>query len=128
MKETRFYICQHCGNIVGMIHHSGVPIMCCGEPMTKMEAGTSDASAEKHVPVVQCTENEVVVNVGNVAHPMQEEHHISWVYLQTDRGGQRKCLSAGQNPQVRFALCDEVPVAVYAYCNLHGLWKTDIDA
>lgn len=128
MNETRFYICQHCGNIVGMIHHSGVPIMCCGEPMTKMEAGTSDASAEKHVPVVQCTENEVVVNVGSVAHPMQEEHHISWVYLQTDRGGQRKCLSAGQNTQVRFALCEEVPVAVYAYCNLHGLWKTDIDA
>ena len=66
MNETRFYICQHCGNIVGMINHSGVPIMCCGEPMTKMEAGTSDASAEKHVPVVQCTENEVVVNVGSV--------------------------------------------------------------
>lgn len=127
MKETRFYICQHCGNIVGMIHHSGVPIMCCGEPMTKMEAGTSDASAEKHVPVVQCTENEVVVNVGSVAHPMQEAHQISWVYLQTDRGGQRKCLCAGENPQVRFALRDEVPVAVYAYCNLHGLWKTDID-
>jgi len=72
-------------------------------------------------------ENGIVkVSIGSVAHPMTEEHSILWVYLQTDRGGQRKCLAAGSKPEVAFALCDEEPVAVYAYCNLHGLWKAEI--
>lgn len=126
MKETRFYVCEHCGNIVGMIHDSGVPMMCCGQKMTKMEPGTSEASVEKHLPVVTVESNTVKAVVGSVAHPMQEEHSIQWVYLQTDRGGQRKCLEIGAEPVVTFALADEKPLAVYAYCNLHGLWKTDI--
>ena len=57
---------------------------------------------------------------------MEEEHHIVWVYLQTDRGGQRKCLEVGKAPIVSFALTDEKPIAVYAYCNIHGLWKKDM--
>ncbi len=126
MKETRFYICEHCGNIVGMIHDAGVPLMCCGQRMTKLEAGTVEASREKHIPVVTVEGNTVKVDVGSVAHPMTEEHSITWVYLQTDRGGQRKNLLPGEEPKLTFALADEKPIAVYAYCNLHGLWKSDI--
>jgi superoxide reductase len=91
-----------------------------------MEPGTVEASVEKHLPVVAVEGNTVKVVVGSVAHPMQEEHSILWVYLQTDRGGQRKCLKVGAEPVVTFALAEEKPLAVYAYCNLHGLWKTDI--
>lgn len=126
MTENRFYICEHCGNIVGMINDAGVPLMCCGQKMTKLEAGTVEASKEKHIPVVTLEGNTVKVDIGSVAHPMTEEHSIVWVYLQTDRGGQRKNLTAGSEPVVTFALSDEKPVAVYSYCNLHGLWKTDI--
>ena len=126
MCENKFYICEHCGNIVGMIHNSGVPMMCCRQKMTKLEAGVVEASHEKHIPVVAVEGNTVRVNVGSVTHPMSEEHHIAWVYLQTNRGGQRKCLDFNGAPEVTFALADETPVAVYAYCNLHGLWKTDL--
>jgi superoxide reductase len=94
--------------------------------MTKLEPGTVEASHEKHIPVVSVNGNEVKVDVGSVKHPMSEEHSILWVYLQTDRGGQRKCLAVGSEPVVTFALSDEKPVAVYAYCNLHGLWKADV--
>ena len=126
MSETRFYICEHCGNIVGMIKDAGVPLMCSGQKMTKLEPGTTEASAEKHIPVVTVNGDKVKVEVGSVSHPMTEEHSIEWVYLQTDRGGQRKCLLSGSEPVVTFSLEDEKPVAVYAYCNLHGLWKADI--
>lgn len=127
MKENRFYICEHCGNIVGMIHDAGVPLMCCGQKMTKLEPGTVEASREKHLPVVKVEGDSVKVVVGSTLHPMSEEHSITWVYLQTDRGGQRKALDYNGEPVVNFALCDEKPIAVYAYCNLHGLWKTDIE-
>lgn len=126
MCETRFYICEHCGNIVGMIHASGVPLVCCGQKMTNLEPGTKEASLEKHIPIVSVEGNTVKAIVGAVNHPMTEEHSITWVYLQTDRGGQRKCLAPGEEPVVTFTLTDEKPVAVYAYCNLHGLWKADI--
>ena len=128
MTKNRFYICEHCGNIIGMIHDSGVPVVCCGQKMTKLEPGTVEASVEKHLPVVavNADENTVTANVGSVTHPMTPEHSITWVYLETDKGGQRKVLNPGDEPVVKFALCDETPVAVYAYCNLHGLWKTEI--
>lgn len=126
MCEIRFYICEHCGNIVGVIHNAGVPMMCCGQKMTELVPGTVDASLEKHVPVVKVENNKVFVKIGEAEHPMIDEHFIMWVYLQTDRGGQRKCLTPGKKPEVTFALEDEEPLAVYAYCNLHGLWKTDI--
>ena len=126
MCENKFYICEHCGNMIGMIHNSGVPMMCCGQKMTKLEAGVVEASHEKHIPVVMVEGNTVRVNVGSVTHPMSEEHHIAWIYLQTNRGGQRKCLDVTGAPEVTFALADETPVAVYAYCNLHGLWKAEI--
>ena len=124
--NNKFYICEHCGNIVGKIQDSGVPLVCCGQKMTQIEAGVVEASREKHIPVAEVKGNTVEVLVGSVLHPMTEEHSITWVYLETDRGGQRKTLSPGEEPRVTFALAGEKPVAVYAYCNLHGLWKVDL--
>lgn len=124
--ENRFYICEHCGNIVGLIKNGGVPLMCCGQKMKQIIPGTVEASKEKHIPVVTVEDDVVKVNVGSIAHPMTEEHHIAWVYLETDRGGQRKALPVDGAPEVAFALKDEKAVAVYAYCNLHGLWMAEI--
>ena len=126
MCENRFYLCTHCGNLVGMIHDAGVPLMCCGQKMKQLEPGTVEASHEKHIPVVTREDGLLTVTVGAAVHPMTEEHSIAWVYLQTCRGGQRKCLKPGDDPTVTFALYDETPIAVYAYCNLHGLWKTEL--
>lgn len=126
MKEAKFYVCETCGNLVGMINESGVPMMCCGKKMTQIVPGTVEASKEKHIPVVTVEDGVIKVNVGSVDHPMTEEHLIEWVYVQTDRGGQRKTLKAGDAPNLTFAFDDEKPIAVYAYCNLHGLWKTDL--
>ena len=122
----KFFICEHCGNLVGVINDAGVPMMCCGQKMTQLVPGTVEASVEKHLPVVTVDGDKVKVEVGSVAHPMAEEHSILWVYLQTDKGGQRKNLAVGEAPVAEFSLLDEKPVAAYAYCNLHGLWKTEI--
>ena len=124
--ENKFFICEKCGNIIGMIEPSGVPVVCCGQKMTKLEAGVVEASREKHIPVVEIDGNTVKVTVGSVEHPMTAEHYISWIYLETDCGGQRKALTPDSKPEAIFALADEKPVAVYAYCNLHGLWKAEI--
>ena len=124
MNPQRFFICKRCGNIVAMVKSSGVPIMCCGAKMEEIVPGTSDASLEKHVPVISINGRLVTVKVGSVAHPMAEEHYIEWISLQTKTGNQRKLLKPGDAPEVTFALVegDEVEAA-YAYCNLHGLWK-----
>ena len=126
MCETRFFVCKHCGNLIGMIHSSGAPIICCGDPMTELIPGSVDASREKHVPVVTVDGDTVTVDIGSAAHPMIPEHYIQWVYLQTENGGQRKCLSPGEAPKAVFALTGDKAVAAYAYCNIHGLWKTEI--
>ena len=126
-NNKKFYICEHCGNIVEMVHSSGVNVVCCGSKMKALEEGVVEASHEKHIPVAQVSGNEVKVTVGSVEHPMSEEHSILWVYLETDAGIQRKPLQVGKPPVVTFALGDEKPVAVYAYCNLHGLWKSEIN-
>ena len=112
MNKNKFYICEHCGNVIEMVNDSGVPVMCCGQKMKALEPGVVEASHEKHIPVVE--------------HPMAEEHSILWIYLKTDKGGYRKNLAPGEAPKAVFALHDEKPVEVYAYCNLHGLWKADV--
>lgn len=125
-KEQKFYVCKHCGNLVGMLDDAGVPIICCGEPMVELIPNTTDAAQEKHMPVVTVKGREVTVNVGSTAHPMTGEHHIAWIYLQTNEGGHRKSPDADGAPEVKFALTeDEKLINVYAYCNLHGLWKTE---
>ncbi len=123
---AKFFICNHCRNLVGMVHDSGVPMVCCGEKMHELIPNTVDASGEKHLPVVTVKDNLVEVNVGSVDHPMLDAHYIEWIYLETEHGGQRKALKPGDAPHATFALQDDKPVAVYAYCNLHGLWKTEI--
>ena len=127
MSKVNFYICEHCGNIIEKIQDKRVPVVCCGEKMKLLDAGAVEASHEKHIPVVSVEEGVVKVEVGSVLHPMSEEHSILWVYLETDCGSQRKNLKVGAPPVVSFALSEgEKPVAVYAYCNLHGLWKSEL--
>lgn len=122
--ELKFFRCEHCGNIIEMVEDKGVPVVCCGQRMTELVAGTSDGAREKHVPVYEVKYNIVHVKVGEVAHPMIPEHYIEWIVLQTKNGVQRKELNPGDKPEACFALCDGDEVeAVYAYCNLHGLWK-----
>ena len=122
----KFYVCEHCGNIIEYHVNKGVPVMCCGQKMTLLEPGTTDASREKHVPVITVNGNIVSVSVGEVAHPMAEEHYIEWISLQSKEGNQRKALRPGDDPIACFALCDGDEVeAVYAYCNLHGLWMAE---
>lgn len=122
--EMKFYRCLHCGQIVAMVKNKGVPIMCCGEPMKEIIAGESDGAKEKHVPVYEVNGTTVIVKVGEVSHPMAEEHFIEWVSLKTKFGNQRKALKPGDVPEVRFSLIDGDEVEeVYAFCNLHGLFK-----
>lgn len=120
----KFYVCEHCGSIVEFVKASGVPVMCCGQKMTEIVPGSVDAAVEKHVPAVTVSGNTVKVTVGDVEHPMVEEHYIGWVAIETKQGSQKKYLKAGDKPEVEFALAegDEL-VETYAWCNLHGLWK-----
>ena len=126
MAKNRFYICEKCGNIVEMVNASGVTPHCCGQKMSVLEAGVIEASREKHIPEVEVLDGRVNVVVGSVLHPMAEEHSILWIELVSDKGVQRKYLNPGEAPAVSFLLKDEKPIEVYAYCNLHGLWKKEI--
>ena len=112
--------------MVGLIDNKGVPMVCCGEEMTELVPNTVEASAEKHLPDVTVSDDIISVQVGSVPHPMEEVHHIDFMYVETQRGGQRKCLKVGEEPKLTFRFADDKPVAVYAYCNLHGLWKTEL--
>jgi superoxide reductase len=122
----KVYKCAQCGNIISMIHVSGVPVMCCGKKMEEIVPNTVEASEEKHVPVVNVFANEIQVLVGEVEHPMVEEHFIEWIVLETEQGSQCKKLLPGEKPMATFKLNGDKAVAAYAYCNLHGLWKTEI--
>jgi len=127
-SKQRFFICKHCGNMIGALVNKGGPLSCCGEKMTELVPNTVEASTEKHLPVVTVSGSNVSVAVGSAAHPMEEAHHIEFVYIETERGGQRKQLKVGEKPAVEFSLKDDKPVAVFAYCNLHGLWRTEVGA
>ena len=121
------YRCAHCGNIVIMAHKSGVPIVCCGEPMELLKANTTDAAQEKHVPVATVEGDKVTVKVGSVEHPMTEEHYIASILLETENSLQVRWLKHTDKPEAVFAVAPgEKPVAVYEYCTLHGLWKADL--
>lgn len=122
--EQRFLKCKHCGNIVAVVKDNKGVITCCGEPMQELIPGVVEASKEKHIPVYHVEGNVVSVEVGSVTHPMQEEHYIEWISIHTKQGNQRKCLKPNDKPEAKFALSDgDEILSVYAYCNLHGLWK-----
>ena len=125
-SRQKFFRCGHCGNMVGLIDYTGASLVCCGDEMAELIPNTTEASTEKHLPAVTVSGDSVNVQVGSVAHPMEADHNISFVYVETKRGGQRKTLNAGEAPSVKFVMVDDEPAAVYAYCNLHGLWKTEI--
>lgn len=124
--SSKFRICRKCGNLVGMVHDSGVPLICCGEKMEELTPNTVEASGEKHLPVVTVTDDVLTVNVGSVDHPMIDTHLIEWIFVQTEHGGQRKAFKAGDAPHAEFCLKGDKAIAVYAYCNLHGLWMTEV--
>lgn len=122
--KMKFYRCSVCGKIIAMVKETPVDTICCGKPMEMIVPGSVDASKEKHVPIYEVKDNKVYVTIGSAAHPMEEAHHIEWVAIETSLGNQRKLLKVNGEPKVCFSLCEGDKVeAVYAYCNLHGLWK-----
>ena len=122
--EQKFLKCNVCGNLVEQINATAVPIMCCGQPMMELKAGTTDGAAEKHVPVYEVNGNVVTVKVGSVEHPMTPEHYIEWVCIESDDGFQYKKLKPNTPPKANFSLSKGDSVkAVYAFCNQHSLWK-----
>ena len=125
-RDQKFFICKLCSNLIGVIDNKGIPLTCCGEEMTELIPNTVDASGEKHLPEVIISGDVMSVQVGSVPHPMTDEHYIQFIYVETESGGQCKCLKPGDEPKAKFSFVDDKPVAVYEYCNLHGLWKTDI--
>ena len=126
MNEKKYYICNHCGNIVDFVCGSGAPVRCCGQNMVRLVPGAQDASLEKHVPYAEVENGKVFVQIGETAHPMSAEHHIVWISLVTDKGEHRRNLTPDNTPAAVFLLHEEKPLAVYAYCNLHGLWKKEL--
>lgn len=127
-KEPKFYRCKQCENFVEKLHDSGVSLVCCNEDMEEIVANTVEASKEKHIPSVSVDGNIVQVDVGEVLHPMEEKHYIMWIYLHTKKGCQRRDLVPGEEPKAVFALEDDEVIAVYEYCNIHGLWKKEINS
>jgi superoxide reductase len=126
-REPKFYVCKHCGNMVSMLHESGVKMICCGDEMTELVANTTDAAVEKHVPVITVKEDVVTVTVGSVPHPMTPEHKIVWIYLQTEKGEQLNCVDTQDKAETTFKLTDgDKIIAAFEYCNLHGLWKATV--
>jgi superoxide reductase len=122
--EVAFLKCEVCGNMVGLIKNGGGQLVCCGKPMTKLEPNTTDAAVEKHVPIAVRRDGKIYVDVGSVVHPMTEQHYIEWIAVVTDAGTERISLSPSDEPKAVF--CDKENAEVYAYCNLHGLWKSDV--
>ncbi len=126
--QLKFYQCKHCGKIIAILKDSQVPTICCGEAMEELVARTSegDVASEKHVPVIETNDNKVLVTVGSVIHPSENEHYIEWILLQTDQGLQKKWLAPGNSPKAEFAILPgENVIAAYEYCSLHKLWKAE---
>lgn len=123
MSDFEFYRCERCGNVVALLKKGGGTLTCCGQAMTKLEANSTDAAQEKHVPVVVREGGKVKVSVGSVPHPMLPEHHIEWIALVSGDKVEFRFLKPGEEAKAEF---DEVASGtVYEYCNLHGLWKAD---
>ena len=125
--EVKFYKCMHCGNIAIKVVDSGVPLVCCGEQMVELVPDTQEAALEKHIPAVEVEGDRIHVNIGSIDHPMIEEHHIMFICLVKEDAYEIHPLSAGDSPCCDFYISDgEKPLAVYEYCNIHGLWKCDL--
>lgn len=123
MSNVNFYYCKKCGNMVAKIKDGGGTLTCCDEPMIKLDANTTDAVQEKHVPDYKVEDGKIKVTIGSILHPSLPEHYIEWIALVTDDGIQLTYLQPGMEPKVEFAQVEHG--TIYEYCNLHGLWKTD---
>lgn len=155
MNEILFYRCEKCGNIIAVVKSGGGTLTCCGQQMTRLRANSTDASREKHLPILVTEDGKIKATVGSVSHPMTEEHFIEWIALAGGNKIEIMNLKPGMAPEAIFAYAfveDETPgendemvpnceanpcnfvhydkadmkFAVYAYCNLHGLWKTEL--
>lgn len=125
--ESRYYMCEVCGNLITIIKDTGTPISCCGKTMKEIVPNSVDAAKEKHVPVWHKDGNEIHVEIGSEPHPATPEHHIEWISIKTRNGIQLKHLKADEAPKACFALCDGDELeAVYELCNLHGLWVNKV--
>ena len=122
---TQFFKCKKCGKIVEIVNKGCPALVCCGEEMTEIKANTSDGATEKHVPVIEVNGDKVTVKIGSAVHPMEADHWIQWIEIETDKGVQRKNLNPGEAPQATFILSGEKLLAAYEYCNKHGLWKAE---
>lgn len=123
---TKFFKCTICGNVIVKLVDSGVKTVCCGKEMVELQPGTTDGKVEYHVPVAERLQNSTIrILVGKQPHPMTNEHHIDFIYIETENGGNYVSLDPTGKAQVEVCDCSEKIVAIYAYCNLHGLWKTD---
>lgn len=122
-KRNQIYKCFVCGNIVEVTHAGEGELVCCNQKMNVMQVNFQDASLEKHVPVVKEKEGKILVQVGEVLHPMEDDHYIEWIELETEDKVYRQNLKPGMEPKAEFALI-EGDYVVRAYCNLHGLWQS----
>ena len=124
-KRMDVYKCSVCGNIVGVLHEGAGELVCCGKPMVLQVPGTTDGTAEKHVPVIEKKDNGYLVKVGSVEHPMIDAHYIEWIELITDERVYRKFLKPGEKPEAFFEGVEGEHFTAREYCNLHGLWKAE---
>lgn len=124
----KYMRCKVCGQIIEVVKDTGVPIVCCGEEMEELFPHLDDSIAkEKHVPVFKIKDGKIDVKIGAIQHPSTTDHYIEWIALETSKGSQRKDLKPGDTPQALFTLSDgEIVKAIYAYCNIHELWKVCI--
>lgn len=123
----KFFKCNECGVLINVFSDNEKHKSCCKKELKEITANTSEGATEKHLPVINVDGNKINVNVGSTTHPMTEEHSIEWIYIQTKKGGQYKLLSPIEQPCASFLITDDDKlISAYAYCNLHGLWKTDL--
>lgn len=118
----KFYKCLKCGQILEAVVSKCDGITCCGDQVKELKANTTDGAAEKHVPVVEVNGNTVNVKIGSVEHPMEADHWIQFIEIETSKGTQRKNLYPSEKPEASFTLNGETFVKAYEYCNKHGLW------
>ena len=124
MTQLReLYQCKVCGNIVEVAHEGASALVCCDKPMIKLEAKTEDQGQEKHVPVVEETNNSIVVKVGSIGHPMEDKHYIKFVEVLLNDRVIRKELKPGQAPEAKYCVSKSDVIEVREFCTVHGLWK-----
>lgn len=121
--KNQIYRCPVCGDIVEVIHAGGGELVCCGQPMELLESKTEDVGFEKHIPVIEKSENKITVKVGSIPHPMEDAHYIELIEVIADNKVYKKFLNPGETPEAVFELTAD-NVTARSYCNVHGLWQT----